>query len=95
MIVLFLTTDCSETFLDKKQLCYFEEIDLFVAWFFFEDGLEVVEEPSGEEARIEYCKSVFGIEDKGMEEVWEEIEAYKRENPTRPVDANIPTSRGL
>jgi hypothetical protein len=85
----------SEIFLDKKQLCYFEEIDLFVAWFFFEDGLEVVEEPSGEEGRIEYCKSVFGMEDKGMEEVWEEIEAYKRLNPTRPVDANIPTSRGL
>jgi hypothetical protein len=51
----------------------------------------VFEEPSGEEAQIEYCKSVFGIEDEEMEAVLEEIEAYKRINPTIPVDANIPT----
>jgi hypothetical protein len=89
----------SETFLHKKQLYYFAEIDEFVAWYFFEDGLEVFEEPSGEEARIEYCKSVFGIEDEEMEAVLKEIEAYKAmyktTNPTMPVDANIPTSRAL
>jgi hypothetical protein len=89
----------SETFLHKKQSHCFEEIDEFVAWCFFEDGLEVFEEPSGEEARIECCKSVFGIDDEEMEAVLEEIEAHKTmcktTNPTMPADANVPTSRAM